>query len=77
MKIGRMTYPKYPDVPEGVKLLAIILDRTNFYAASGGQVGDKGTLTSASGVVFRVVDTQKYAGVVLHIGYYESTPVSP
>src|SRR5206468_3787618 len=44
----------------------IILDQTPFYAESGGQVGDTGTLTSPNGVA-RVTDT--YApvrGVVVH-----------
>jgi alanyl-tRNA synthetase len=44
----------------------IILDQTPFYAESGGQIGDIGTLTSPNGVA-RVVDT--YApvrGVVVH-----------
>ena len=44
----------------------IVLDETPFYAESGGQVGDTGTLTSQNGLA-RVVDT--YApvrGVVVH-----------
>jgi len=40
----------------------IILDRTPFYAESGGQVGDTGTLSSASGR-FEVGDTLKMGGV--------------
>ena len=36
----------------------IVLDRTPFYAESGGQVGDKGEITSANGS-FTVADTQK------------------
>ncbi len=45
----------------------IYLDRTPFYAESGGQVGDRGWLTSAEGR-FAVADTQKgYA----HIGKME------
>ncbi len=44
----------------------VVLDRTPFYAESGGQVGDIGTLTTASGVA-RVLET--YApvrGVIVH-----------
>jgi alanyl-tRNA synthetase len=44
----------------------LILDQTPFYAESGGQIGDAGTLTSPDGVA-RVVDT--YApvrGVIVH-----------
>jgi len=41
----------------------VILDRTPFYAESGGQVGDTGTLEAADGEKrFRVTDTRKLAG---------------
>src|SRR5690606_2706722 len=39
----------------------VILDRTPFYAESGGQVGDAGQLAE-EGVLFDVTDTQKLAG---------------
>ncbi|HVS49642.1 MAG TPA: alanine--tRNA ligase [Candidatus Dormibacteraeota bacterium] len=46
----------------------VFLARTPFYAESGGQVGDTGTITTESGVV-RVEDTQKPAdGVIAHLG---------
>jgi alanyl-tRNA synthetase len=38
--------------------VVIVLDRTPFYAESGGQVGDQGEITSANGS-FTVNDTQK------------------
>ncbi|PAT34486.1 alanine--tRNA ligase [Vandammella animalimorsus] len=37
----------------------VVLDTTPFYAESGGQVGDRGQITTASGAVFEVQDTQK------------------
>jgi len=47
---------------------ALVLDRTPFYAESGGQVGDQGIITGADGFVFRVTDTQKAGAAHLHIG---------
>jgi alanyl-tRNA synthetase len=48
----------------------IILDRTPFYAESGGQVGDRGVLR-AGNAVFRVEDTQKQGQVYVHKGRVE------
>ncbi len=45
----------------------VVLDRTPFYAESGGQVGDAGTLTAA-GVRFEVEDTVKRGAAHVHIG---------
>jgi alanyl-tRNA synthetase len=45
----------------------VVLDRTPFYAESGGQVGDAGELSSA-GVRFVVTDTQKRAAAHAHRG---------
>lgn len=45
----------------------IILDKTCFYAASGGQVGDTGKLTKGKNI-FEVYDTQKMDKVTLHLG---------
>ncbi len=48
----------------------IVLDRTPFYAESGGQVGDRGVLR-AGDAVFRVEDTQKHGPVYVHQGKVE------
>lgn len=45
----------------------IILDRTPFYAESGGQVGDSGLLF-ANGMRFVVSDTQRQGEAILHHG---------
>ena len=50
----------------------VLLDRTPFYAESGGQVGDAGELAE-QGVRFRVRDTQKLAGQFHgHVGRLEA-----
>lgn len=48
--------------------VAVVLDRTPFYGEAGGQVGDTGTLEGA-GCVFRVQDTQRHGGFIVHIGH--------
>jgi len=50
----------------------VILDRTPFYAESGGQVGDIGEIAHGKNSVFKVTDTQKQSDVFLHIGYLQS-----
>jgi alanyl-tRNA synthetase len=48
----------------------VVLDRTPFYAESGGQVGDTGELANAS-AKFSVSDTRKRAAAHAHIGKLE------
>jgi len=49
----------------------VILDNTPFYAESGGQVGDSGTITTDSGV-FEVQDTTKIGNAFAHHGIAKS-----
>ncbi len=51
---------RVPELEAGAEAV-VILDRTPFYAESGGQVGDTGAL-EGQGVRFEVADTQKLAG---------------
>ena len=55
--------------------LALLLDKTNFYAEQGGQVGDKGVIKSATGT-FEVEDTQRLGEAVLHIGKVSAGSIS-
>jgi alanyl-tRNA synthetase len=48
----------------------VVLDHTPFYAESGGQVGDSGTLTSEA-ARFIVRDTRKLGGSFAHVGVLE------
>ena len=48
----------------------VILDKTPFYAESGGQVGDAGEL-AIPGVHFNVADTQKRGTAFSHVGKVE------
>jgi alanyl-tRNA synthetase len=52
---------------DGSDQAILVLDRSPFYAESGGQVGDTGTITSDSGQ-FEVSDTQKEGDLIKHIG---------
>ncbi len=67
--------------------LAVILDRTNFYAEMGGQVGDVGTLTAPTSLdvgslghaersVFDVESTRAVGGYVLHVGRLRSGAIA-
>jgi alanyl-tRNA synthetase len=44
----------------------IVLNQTPFYAESGGQVGDAGTIKTETGMA-QITDTKKVAGVFVHI----------
>ena len=51
----------------GIRACLLVLDKTPFYAESGGQVGDSGTLTAAGGTVLPVVNTIKWNDMTVHV----------
>ena len=55
------------DILETGQMGQIILEKTPFYAESGGQVGDTGTISSPGGI-FEVIDTQISGEAFIHIG---------
>ncbi len=59
---------------KGKDLYQLVLDSTPFFAESGGQTGDTGTLTSANEII-QVVDTRKENNLIVHI--VEELPENP
>ena len=53
----------------------IVLAQSPFYAEMGGQVGDRGTLTSADGEVIEIYDTKRENGMAVHLA--KKLPANP
>ncbi len=64
------------DQIEAGSTASVVCDRTPFYAESGGQVGDTGTLTMADNVRFAVHDTQKSGDAHVMLGQLEQGRLS-
>lgn len=60
---------------KGKEFYQVILSKTPFYAEMGGQVGDRGTLTSDSGEIIKVIDTKRENNIGVHI--IEKLPSDP
>ncbi|EKM54355.1 uncharacterized protein PHACADRAFT_258158 [Phanerochaete carnosa HHB-10118-sp] len=62
------TFPASTEqIPENA-LFGVLLDKTSFYAESGGQEHDTGSIVVDGVAEFEVSDVQVYNGYVLHIG---------
>ncbi|EFQ25498.1 tRNA synthetase class II [Colletotrichum graminicola M1.001] len=58
------------DIAENTPL-GLLLDKTNFYAESGGQVADTGRIVIDDVAEFKVLDVQNHGGYIVHNGYLE------
>lgn len=56
------------EVPEDTSF-GLLLDRTSFYAESGGQEYDTGSIVIDGVAEFEVTNVQVFNGYVLHIGH--------
>ena len=62
-------------VLKGESEVALLLDKSCFYAEQGGQVGDTGVIKTASGT-FKVENTLKLGAGVLHVGKLDSGSIT-
>ena len=67
---GKSFIKSTKDLPENTPL-GVLLDNTNFYAESGGQVADTGRIVIDDVVEFKVMDVQNFGGYIVHSGYVE------
>lgn len=58
------------EAAEAGDTVQIVLDKTPFYAESGGQIGDRGYL-AGDNLLVRIEDVQKEAGFFVHLGRVE------
>ncbi len=61
---------KLVEAAEAGTQVQVVLDKTPFYAESGGQIGDRGYLTGDN-LVMRIEDVQKESNIFIHFGCIE------
>ena len=54
-------------VQKNKEMLQLVFDRTPFYGEMGGEIGDTGTITSASGETIKILNTVKENELTIHI----------
>jgi alanyl-tRNA synthetase len=63
-----VTLLRYREVTAKKKtFVQAVFDRSPFYPEGGGQVGDRGSLTSENGVSYKVLDTKKENNLIVHV----------
>ncbi len=77
---GRTHFTGYEQLRGESKVLLaadnrVVLDETPFYAESGGQVADTGTIT-LGGTSYRVVDVRKVGDIIVHITESDVEPLA-
>ena len=65
---GAIQLLRYREVTAKKKtLVQAVFDRSPFYPEGGGQVGDRGSITSEDGTVYQVLDTKKENNLIVHV----------
>jgi alanyl-tRNA synthetase len=65
---GAIQLLRYREVTAKKKtFVQAVFDRSPFYPEGGGQVGDRGSITSEDGTVYQVLDTKKENNLIVHV----------